>query len=112
MVAHKTLVSAPIPIGIGIRGLGQGLDNILSFRVYTSSGGPLSDSDFILVEGGNKVLTENHLDISYTRSQSLTESALNNTSGLIAFCEMLMLLHHIFLLILMPYFIHEGNGRI
>ena len=28
VVSHKTLVSAPVPIGIGIRGLGLGLDNI------------------------------------------------------------------------------------
>ena len=27
MVAHKTLLSAPVPIGIGIRGLGLALDN-------------------------------------------------------------------------------------
>ena len=27
VVAYKTLVSAPVPIGIGIRGLGLGLDN-------------------------------------------------------------------------------------
>ena len=27
VVAHKTLVSAPVPTGIGIRGLGLGLDN-------------------------------------------------------------------------------------
>ena len=26
-VAHKILLSAPVPIGIGIRGLGLGLDN-------------------------------------------------------------------------------------
>ena len=29
VVAHKTLLSAPVPIGIGIWGLGLGLDNIL-----------------------------------------------------------------------------------
>jgi len=28
VVSHKTLVSAPVPIGIGIRGLELGLDNI------------------------------------------------------------------------------------
>ena len=28
VVAHKTLVSAPVPIGIGVRGLRLGLDNI------------------------------------------------------------------------------------
>ena len=27
VVAHKTLLSAPVPIGIGIRGFGLGLDN-------------------------------------------------------------------------------------
>ena len=28
VVAYKILLSAPVPIGIGIRGLGLGLDNI------------------------------------------------------------------------------------
>ena len=28
VVAHKTLLSAPVPIGIGIWGLGLGLDNL------------------------------------------------------------------------------------
>ncbi len=36
VVAHKTLVSAPVSIGIGIRrGLGLGLDNFLS--IYLTS---------------------------------------------------------------------------
>ena len=30
VVAHKTLLSAPVPIGIGIRGLGLGLDNFVN----------------------------------------------------------------------------------
>ena len=30
-VAYKTLVSAPVPIWIGIRGLGLGLDNSVNF---------------------------------------------------------------------------------
>ena len=35
VVAHKTLVSAPVPIGIKIRGLGLGLDNILVFLLFS-----------------------------------------------------------------------------
>ena len=39
MVAHKTLLSAPVPIGIGIWGLGLGLDNyrVLSDKILEGS---------------------------------------------------------------------------
>ena len=32
VVAHKTLVSAQVPIGIGIRGLGLGIDNFCLYK--------------------------------------------------------------------------------
>ena len=34
LVAYKILLSAPVPIGIGIRGLGLGLDNIAELDLH------------------------------------------------------------------------------
>ena len=33
VVAHRTLLSSPVPIGIGIWGLGLGLDNFLKIGI-------------------------------------------------------------------------------
>ena len=37
VVAYKILLSAPVPIGIGIRGLGLGLDNFSLFDLFNIS---------------------------------------------------------------------------